>query len=247
MPMKYVLLASVFFIQSLLSQVVCIHGFMGAPSDLHRIQTRLIENGFDVVNYAYPSKEKKILEHGHDLAVFLQKLAKRRADMPISFVAHSMGGLVLRAALNDPLCPEEAKRGYAVQIATPNQGCFFSRWYGASRLGKWHLNSEAGKEFATDPNKFNHIGDFPPHVKVLVIAGKADWENTTLTKPRKFRYNPIIKDDNDGLVRVAETRLNTPHKHIVIPGAGHDYILSMKETIDYVHFFLSPMQVIDSK
>ena len=244
--MKFLVLMLIFF-EVLSAQVVCIHGFKGAPSDLHRIQTRLIENEFDVINYAYPSKDKKLLEHGHDLALFLQKVSSNRPGKPISFVAHSMGGLILRASLNDPACPEEAKKGYAVLIATPSQGCFFSRWYGSSRIGKWTLGPESGEEIASEQNRFEHLGQFPPKMKLLVIAGKIAWQNVSLAKPLKFRYNPIIRDDNDGLVRVVETHLSTPHKHIVIEGGGHDYILSMRETIDYVQLFLSPMQVVDAR
>jgi len=73
---------------------------------------------------------------------------------------------------------------------------------------------------------FDYLGQFPPQMDILVIAGKLGW-------------NPSIKKANDGKVAVEETRLSTPHKHITVL-AGHSWITYSPRVVKETRKFLKP-------
>ena len=94
--------------------VYCIHGFLRKPSSMQKMAAVFKKEGYEVNDLGYPSREKSIQEHAEDLVVALQKTAEENPGELIHFVTHSLGGIILRAALNHPDCPEEAKKGRAV-------------------------------------------------------------------------------------------------------------------------------------
>lgn len=102
--------------------LVTIHGFLGAPWNLYYFTHHFEKLDMHVIPYGYESTEKKIEEHAQDLVECLQMIALESPGEPINFITHSMGGLVLRSAINKPNCPIEAKIGKAVLLGPPNQG-----------------------------------------------------------------------------------------------------------------------------
>ena len=182
---------------------------------MYQVAKPVEKEGMNVVHWGYPSLEKKIVEHGADLVLMLQEMAAVNPGKPIHFLTHSMGGLVLRAALNDPECPEEAKIGVAVLLAPPNQGAYWARAMYWIELVKYIGGDQSARELMTEPN-FEHLGQFPEIMPVLVIAGN-------------FSFNFLIPGPNDGSVAVSETYLTTSHEHVIIP-EGHKGILFSNES-----------------
>jgi hypothetical protein len=203
--------------------VVCIHGFLGAPWTMQCYAGAFEKEGVPVTNWGYPSRDKTIAAHAEDLVKELQIIASELPAHPIHFVTHSMGGLVLRAALNHPLCPEEAKVGKAVLLAPPNQGACWGRFLERFSFVKRIAKEEAGRELMTEED-FEHLGQFPASIRVLVIAGD-------------LSLNPLIPVPNDGTVTVEETYLTTPHEHAVVH-AGHKGILINNEALSLTKAFI---------
>lgn len=184
--------------------VVVIHGFMSSHRSMKRIGYFLRCAGAEVYLWDYPSRKRTIREHGCHLVDLLNQIAKEKPGCPIYFVTHSVGGLILRAAFNNPNCPSEAMIGRAVLIAPPNQGAVL-----AHRLGKYgpvraFMGKKSGRELicyhACD---VQNLGSFPPCLDVLVLAGcKSSWDF-------------LFSAPNDGFVTIEETRLETPHRHLV--------------------------------
>lgn len=204
--------------------LVCVHGFYGAPWNMYLLEKNFSKRGFDVTNWSYPSTDKTIESHGRDLVLDLVKMAEKRPGEPISFVTHSMGGLVLRSALNDPQCPTEAKIGKVVMIAPPNKGSSYARYLNQYSFFRKIGRGKSGKQLL-ESESFDFLGQLPSSIKdVLVISGT-------------FGYNPFIKGENDGTVGHNETCLETPHKHIKLP-SGHKTILFNKDTFIEAHKFL---------
>ncbi|MCC5832071.1 MAG: alpha/beta fold hydrolase [Chlamydiales bacterium] len=168
--------------------VVCVHGFMRKGGNMSTLARAFEKEGCHVINWTYPSREKTIAEHAVDLVKELQCL-----EGPIYFVTHSMGGLVVRAALNLPDCPESAKRGKAVLLAPPNGGSAFGRSLHRFSFVRRVVGEYAGEELTTAPN-FDYLGNFPDGMEVLVIAGEYDKK-----------------------VTCEETCLPTPHLHETVP------------------------------
>ncbi|MCF7852891.1 MAG: hypothetical protein K9M07_06595 [Simkaniaceae bacterium] len=208
-----------FFEKSPIEQVICLHGFLGWRSKMLPIAKGLEKKGHWVRIWGYSSREKNIQEHSEDLLAYLHQIASQNPGKSISFVTHSMGALVIRAALNHPMCPKEAKKGRALLIAPPNRGCDFASFARKTPLMPLSLGRASGRELLnSDRHQFNDLGEFPSSMKILVIAGQS-------------RINPLIKKPNDGLIKVEETYLSTSHDHIVIE-ANHDAVLSRKEVVN---------------
>lgn len=203
--------------------LVCIHGFFGDEKSMKKVVSKFKETGREVNNWAYPSRDKWIEEHGVDLVNMLNQMHRDQPIKGFDFVTHSLGGLVLRAALNHPECPEMAKQGKAVLLAPPNGGSCWARFLKTIPFSKKIAKRWAGKELL-DEEFFDYLRDFPPTLRVLVIAGNRG-------------VNPFFMGEHDGVVAVRETYLNTPHEHVVIK-AGHHDILSNKKALRMMTDFL---------
>lgn len=203
--------------------VVCIHGFLGSDWNMAFFKKHLTRSGWDVISWDYPSRDATITQHAQAFVKQLQGIAQEDPGHPICFVAHSMGSLVLRAALNHPLCPMEAKIGRIVLLTPLNQGSSLAKQMHEFYLGKLLLKEHSGKELAIYRD-FQDIGDFPETAKVLVIAGRLGW-------------NPFLKEKNDGTLAVTETILNTPHEHVELL-VGHAGVLLSKQALRLTKNFL---------
>jgi len=220
----FIFLASSIFSEAKKDHVVCIHGFMGSSWNMHLFKKNLRKDGWDSVSWKYPSRDRFIREHAKELVSYLTSLVKDKPDQPIHFVAHSMGGLVLLAALNDPSCPYEAKIGKVILLAPPLKGSYWGRWAGRFSLTRWITKQFSGHELITKTS-FDDLGKYPSSLEgVLVIAGS-------------LGFNPLLKEKNDGTLAISETSLSTPHKHVVIK-RGHKTIIFSKKAYGLIYQFL---------
>lgn len=165
---------------------------------------KLQDQGFDTSIWAYASRKKTIQKHGEDLVAFLKKEMDENPGRPLYFVTHSMGGLVLRAAVNHPECPIPIHSSRAVLLAPPNKGSMKGIELGKWKIVSWFCQEHSGKELLTQTN-FDYLGDFPSSMPVKVITGT-----------------------HDGLTTIKETSLPTPHEHEEI-AEGHISILFSKK------------------
>ncbi|HSX03538.1 MAG TPA: alpha/beta hydrolase [Rhabdochlamydiaceae bacterium] len=219
----FILLIHSFVYASPEDSVICIHGLFAGPWTMQYIAKHFEKDGYQVKNWGYPSLDRKIEEHAENLVRELKKIALEKPGRPMQFIAHSLGCLVLRSAVNHPECPGEAKMGKVVLLAPPNQGSSWARLLEQSTIVKKVLKEEAGKQVLTE-NDFKHLGEFPPSLQVLVIAGN-------------WGINPFIQGENDGTIAVNETYLDTPHDHIVI-STGHKTILMSHKALILMREFL---------
>ena len=187
---------------------ILVHGFMRGRGNLSQLEKPLHERGFVVINWTYPSRDRTIKEHGHALLADLNEFLCKDPEAKISFVTHSLGGLVVRSILGR--LPQNAL-GRSVFIAPPFQGSQFARKLGRlPGIGKFFGN-KAGQELLTTPRGgFEHLGSIPADFPVLVISGT-------------LGFNPLIRGTNDGKVAISESCLNSPHAHITTC-ASHSWI-----------------------
>ncbi len=211
--------------------VYCIHGFMRSPSSMASIGKALKKEGFNVHLFGYPSRDLTIREHSLLLLEELKKEAMAHPGEKIHFATHSLGGIILRAAINHSECPEEAKIGRAVLLSPPNRGSSFGRSLYHVPLMETYLGSKAGHELLTAEN-FDHFGSFPSSMKILVISGTCGW-------------NPMIEGKSDGKVGVKEGCLHTLHDHITL-FVGHSWMMYAPSTIEEVHAFISQKKSFSS-
>ena len=115
--------------------VVLLHGLAGSRNYMERMEKYLTENGFEVVSFGYASTKGTIQE----LATSLECVVRNLEDaQQVSFVAHSMGNIVVRQMLyrlqtsENP--PANLQFCRMVMISPPNQGAYLADTLGQRQL-----------------------------------------------------------------------------------------------------------------
>ena len=99
--------------------VFCVHGFLAPKAILWPIARQLNRAGYTSTLFGYPSHRGTLQDHAHSLAETVDKSGQET----FGFVGHSMGGLVIRAALASLRIPPQRM----VFISTPHRGCQLMR------------------------------------------------------------------------------------------------------------------------
>lgn len=100
--------------------VVLLHGIHTGPWIMKTLGRRLLHAGFSPVYFGYASLKRTPREHARALADFVRS----RRLAPCHFVAHSLGGLVLRHLAD--LAPELVQ-ARVVTLGTPHRGSMVAR------------------------------------------------------------------------------------------------------------------------
>ena len=103
--------------------VVIIHGFGGKRLWMQPLSLRF-KRDYDVINWSYFSLGGSIDRHASRFAEFLNSID---AGGKINIVAHSMGSIIARAALQKHRC---GKVNRVVLLAPPNSGSHVARYAG---------------------------------------------------------------------------------------------------------------------
>lgn len=107
--------------------VFLIHGWMCRATSMERLARQLAAQGCDVYVYDYETSKFSIDRHAE---IFLEEWRKILNRLPkgenIFFVTHSMGGIVLRAALNNMTQEECDWVDGIVQMGPPNRGSLWA-------------------------------------------------------------------------------------------------------------------------
>lgn len=205
--------------------VVGIHGFLVTNRTMVPVVNAL-KSCFPVCLFEFKSRESTIREIACDLNQFLCTIAEKNPGEPIHFVTHSIGGVILKCAVNLPNCPQEAKCGRAVLMAPPSQGSALGRAVQDNFIAKLFMGSKSGRELLTyTPCDMAALGEFPPTMQLLVIAGCRG-------------IVPFFNGwPNDIFLAVKETYLNTPHLHRIV-SLKHGALLDNSGTLCLTKQFL---------
>lgn len=101
------------------SHLVLLHGLGRTAHSMAPVAREATKRGYSVLNLGYPSRTARVGDLAEHVAHEVQQFAP---DTPaLDFVTHSLGGILLRAAVGAGLIPVERVRR-AVLLAPPNQG-----------------------------------------------------------------------------------------------------------------------------
>ncbi len=202
--------------------VLMLHGIARSTGTFRLLKSTLGKKGYDAVAVSYPSTCSTIQTHANGITTVLNRLEETES---VSFVTHSMGGLILRVLLaQDAPWRDRLHVGHIVMIAPPNQGSAIAKSLKNNRLFK-ALYGPAGQQL--DPESTTRLPPLKNH-NFAVIAGGRD--NGT-------GFNPFLDGDNDGTVSVAETHLKGSRDRLVVPEL-HARITNHPRTVHAATAFL---------
>lgn len=208
--------------------VVCVHAFLRSYRSLKPMGHVLERENYDVFIWNYETRKFTLEQHAEHLVRLLKQIAQAKPGIPINFVTHSVGGVIVRVALSRSDCPEEAKKGKAILMAPPNAGSTLARRYRSVCLVRFIFGGKLGRQLLTyTPEQMLNVGKIPSSVDVLVLSGN-----------KSSRFVLFKMDgENDGKVRTTETQLDTPH-HTYVLNTNHTYIIADRKSLFLMKEFL---------
>ena len=201
--------------------VIALHGIGRSSKSFIRMAARLRKEGYTVFAVDYPSTRIPIPESADYLNRVIMSL---EGIEEISFVVHSMGGLVVRSYLskyNDP------RLHRMVMLGTPNLGAHLADRVSTLAFYKM-IYGPAGQQLLSNPEGF--IAGLPtPTFEFGILSGARGSING---------FNPLIPGDDDGTVNVKSTRLPGAADFVTVR-VVHAYLTKHEEVIENVVRFLN--------
>ncbi len=181
--------------------VIVVHGLGASRQWMNQLSEYLAEEGgLSVVNVGYPSTMGEIAAHADSLTSVLKHL---NGVETVSFVAHSMGNIVIRHSLNDLKSLSDAERPKLtfyrmVMIAPPNHGANVADLFANNKLiqrlaGEPLQQLAPGKGWQTLEQRLAT----PDFEFGIIAGGQGDGEG----------YLSTIPGDDDLLLSVDTTKL----------------------------------------
>ncbi len=204
--------------------VVLLHGLARTATSMNKMQKALAADGYETANISYPSRHHDIAALA-PLAVEAGLLRCREFDDvdTIHFVTHSLGGILLRAYLEDNDIDELAR---VVMLGPPNQGSGAVGALGGLPGFDW-LNGPAGRELGKDENSVPlQLG--PVTFELGVIAGNRSIDPIT---------SAVLDNPDDGRVSVEDTKVEGMNDFIIVTHS-HAFMMRMKKVIQLTKTFL---------
>jgi len=195
---------------------ILVHGLAGFGWTFRDMKPALNAAGIAAEHWNYASTRGSLNEHVTSFHAMMNALD---GVEDVSFVAHSLGGLLLRQALADKTQPwrNHIKVRGMVMIGTPNQGAALAdRFQGEAwfQLGLDQTGQDLTSGYA--------IGIPLPSVPYVLVAGRLKGEG-----------NPLIPGPDDGMVAIEEVRLSPKDKMLIIDG-NHAAITANESVIEFV-------------
>ncbi len=204
------------------SPIVLLHGLGRTRLSLWPVARAAMRRGYQVHNLGYPSRRAPIERLAEDVGHRILSVA---AQTPVDVVTHSMGGIVLRAAVARGVISSEALRR-VVMLAPPNQGSEVADRLRDFRFYRFALGP-AGQQIGTGEESVPRRLP-PPPFELGVIAGRRS--NNPL-------FARILGDESDGKVRVASARVDGMRELVVVDRA-HTFIMWGPDVLAHIFTFL---------
>jgi pimeloyl-ACP methyl ester carboxylesterase len=197
--------------------VVLLHGLWMPGVVMSPLAWRLRRDGFRTHVFAYAGRQRSLEAHADRLSRFARDAAN---GAPVHFVGHSMGGLIVLAALNAPNAPAAAR---VVLLVTPASGCMSARRLAVVSPGRWLLGDSLPLWLEGRVMRWN------ARAPLGVIAGG----RPSFGLGRLLGALPGV---NDGVVRIGETEIAGMAERVVLPVSHTELIFSSRVEAQTAHF-----------
>lgn len=202
--------------------VLMVHGIGRSTGTFRHLEKALLLAGYDAVAVTYPSTRGSIADHAAAIDLMLDRMETAET---VSFVSHSMGGLVLRHLMaSNGRWQRRIRVGRTVMIAPPNQGSAIAEAMKDVNSYQWVFGA-AGQELTR-----SHAPSLPAYEHEFGVIAGGTGSNRG--------FNPLLDGDNDGTVRTAETHLEGAIDTTVVR-SSHTFLAGHPETVQATLNFLS--------
>lgn len=186
------------------------------------MEDSLLGAGYLVVNDGYASRDAQIdVLAATAIPPAVEKCRDQGAER-ISFVTHSLGGILARYYLSTDM---PAELGRVVMLGPPNHGSEL-----VDSLGKvpgfTMVYGDAGQQLGTGDNS------------VPLQLGAADYEVGIIIGQTAGLLSGLLPGEDDGTVTVESARLEGMTDFLVMD-AGHTFVMNNNESIRQTLFFLA--------
>ena len=201
----------------MIRDVILLHGLWMPGLVMRPLASRLEARGYRAHVFDYASRLRPLEVHADRLVRFVRDAAN---DAPVHFVGHSLGGLVVLAALARPDPPPAAS---VVLLGTPARGCMAGRRLAGAAPGRWMLGES---QPLWQDGRVCQWGRSAP---LGVIAGN----RPSFGLGRMLGRLPGA---NDGVVRLEETEVDGMDDFIALPVGHTELIFSARVESQTAHF-----------
>ena len=200
--------------------VVLLHGLWRGKRAMDPLARAMDHDGFSTLNLPYPSARMPLSEL---VNLVRTQVAEFAGDQPVHFITHSLGGILARALLADPV---PWVTGKIVMLAPPNGGSEIVDWVRAHPpLDR--LLGPTGCSLGSD-GVCSELPALPPEIETAVIMGNRQ------TIPF---FKNLLDPENDGIVSAAKGSLDGLRGFTVID-ADHTFMPMHPEAIRLTLQFL---------
>lgn len=191
--------------------VILVHGIIRSSKCFAQLQPLLEQQGFVVVPFDYPSTRIPITEAAGQLQEVVDSL---EGITKISFVVHSMGGILVRTMLSEKKDPRFTSM---VMLGVPNRGASLASQLKNNPLYRM-VYGPAGQQLVDGEDGF--IAKLPvPDFPFAIIAG---------AKGTPQGYNPLVDGDDDGTVALDSAKLPGAADFLTVP-CLHSFLMGNKD------------------
>lgn len=205
--------------------VVLLHGLARSAMSMNPMQRALIVEGFETANVDYPSRNYTVEELAQiAIPEGLDACRAKEGVGRIHFVAHSLGGILLRQYLSEK---DIAELGRVVMLGPPNQGSAAVDELRGFPGFDW-LNGPAGLQLGKGEESLPlKLG--PAGFELGVIAGNRTIDPIT---------SSVLENPDDGRVSVEDTKLDGMTDFVVVEHS-HAFMMRMRRPIELTIRFLN--------
>ncbi len=180
--------------------VILLHGMARSARSMKPLASDLCRAGYRVRNQAYPTRPHDVDELSRRYVA--PAIDACRDGTPIHVVTHSLGGILIRAYLQNHALPPGSR---VVMLAPPNQGSEVADHVRGWPLYRWWMG-RVGQQLGTGPDAIVHR------------LGRIDAELGVIAANRSLQpwFSRLLPGPDDGAVAVSSTRLPEMRDFIVI-------------------------------
>lgn len=202
------------------SHVVLVHGLGRSKHDMFLLAPRLAKAlpGSRICSFDYHSRNLSLQEATERLREFVLRSTKGE---PVSFVGHSLGGLIVRSLDASGECSKQLHR--LVTLGSPHNGAAI-----AQLLSRYKIPRAIFGPILTELGQLS-LHPTPRQLEIGCIIGGTG---------NRFGFVPFFGEDNDGLVLAREAHLANCTAHIRVP-VFHGLMPFSKRIADCATTFLA--------